>query len=142
MIFKQFVFFMCFFVSGLVVASSNVIEAGPREFKPVVKYIAPGDTVKFVKMVSHNTISVDKLIPEGASPWTSKLGENITLKFGVPGIYSYVCLPHIGFGMVGVIVVGDVTQDDIDAYKAKAMDVLEGPYRRLIGKINKLKPTK
>ncbi len=43
--------------------------------------------------------------------------------------------------MVGVIVVGDISADDLAAYKQKAMDTLQGPYRRLLGKINKIKPT-
>ncbi len=43
--------------------------------------------------------------------------------------------------MVGVIVVGDVSAEDIAAYKQKAIDTLEGPFRRLLGKINKIKPT-
>jgi hypothetical protein len=44
--------------------------------------------------------------------------------------------------MVGVIVVGNITADELAAYKQKAMDTLEGPFRRLLGKINKIKPTK
>ena len=54
------------------------------------------------------------------------------------GIYSYVCEPHIGFGMVGVVVVGGVSADDKAAMKEKAMAELKGPFKRLIGKINKI----
>ena len=55
------------------------------------------------------------------------------------GIYGYVCEPHIGFGMVGVIVVGNVTQEMKDAAMKQAMETLEGPFRRLIGKLKKVK---
>lgn len=130
-----------FFLPGISSAADHVIKAGPRAFETPVLYVAEGDRVSFSNMVSHNSASVDELIPEGATPWVSKLGDNISLKMDKPGIYSYVCQPHIGFGMVGVIIVGDVTADDIAAYKQKAMDVLQGPLRRLLGKINKIKPT-
>ncbi|MHC8441324.1 MAG: plastocyanin/azurin family copper-binding protein [Candidatus Eutrophobiaceae bacterium] len=121
-------------------AADYTINASAREYKPHTLYIASGETVKFSKMTSHNSVSVEGLIPEGATPWNSKMGKNFGLVLDVPGIYSYVCVPHIGFGMVGVIVVGEISQEEIDAYKAKAAEVLKGPYRRLLGKINKLKP--
>jgi len=125
-----------------VSAAEHVIKAGSRAFEPDTIYIAEGDSVVFSNMNSHNSVSVDALIPEGAKAWAGALGENIAPDVSKPGIYSYVCQPHIGFGMVGVIVVGDVTAEDIAAYKQKAMDTLEGPFRRLLGKINKVKPTK
>lgn len=123
-------------------AADHVIKAGSRAFEPATIYIAEGDNVVFSNMNSHNSVSVEGLIPEGATAWAGALGENVAPDVSKPGIYSYVCMPHIGFGMVGVIVVGDVSAEDIAAYKQKAMDTLEGPFRRLIGKINKLKPTK
>lgn len=122
-------------------AKDHVIKAGPRAFENAILYVAEGDKVAFSNMTSHNSQSVEGLIPEGATAWQGGMGENISLNMEKPGIYSYVCLPHIGFGMVGVIVVGDVSADDIAAYKQKAMDTLEGPFRRLLGKINKVKPT-
>jgi len=125
----------------IVSAKDHVIKAGPRAFENAILYVAEGDKVAFSNMTSHNSQSVEGLIPEGATAWQGGMGENISLTMEKPGIYSYVCLPHIGFGMVGVIVVGDVSADDIAAYKAKALEVLEGPFRRLLGKINKVKPT-
>ena len=126
----------------IVSAADHVIKAGSRAFEPASLYVAEGDKVHFSNMNSHNSVSVEGLIPDGATAWAGKLGENVAPALDKPGIYSYVCQPHIGFGMVGVIVVGDVTAEDIAAYKQKAMDTLQGPFRRLIGKINKLKPTK
>jgi pseudoazurin len=122
-------------------AADHVIKAGPRAFENPILYVAEGDKVAFSNMNSHNSESVEGLIPEGATAWKGGMGENISLTMEKSGIYSYVCLPHIGFGMVGVIVVGDVSADDIVAYKTKAGEVLEGPFRRLLGKINKVKPT-
>lgn len=128
-------------VSAVASAADHKIKAGARAFETPILYVAAGDNVGFTNMNSHNSVSVEGLIPDGATAWRGGMGENLGLTLDVPGIYSYVCEPHIGFGMVGVIVVGDVSQEDIDAYKAKAMEVLQGPYRRLLGKINKIKPT-
>ena len=122
------------------VATNSVthkINAQARIFKPDTIYINPGDVVQWVNMTSHNTASVEGLIPEGAKHWQSKLGENLKIKLDVVGIYAYVCQPHIGFGMVGVIVVGKPT--NLDEVMAFATTKLEGPYRRLIGKLKKVK---
>ena len=116
---------------------THKINAQARIFKPDTIYISPGDTVQWMNMTSHNTASVEGLIPEGAKHWQSKLGENLQIKLDVEGIYAYVCQPHIGFGMVGVIVVGKPT--NLDEVMAYATTELEGPYRRLIGKLKKVK---
>lgn len=117
---------------------THTVNAQARVFAPEIIYIQPGDTVQWVNMTSHNSVSMEGLIPEGAEGWRSALGENLGVTLTVEGIYAYVCEPHIGFGMVGVIVVGD--PGDIDAVNAKAREILQGPYRRLIGKLRKVKP--
>ncbi len=131
-----------FILPNVVNAADHTIKAGARAFEDAILYVAEGDKVQFSNMNSHNSVSVEGLIPEGATAWTGGLGENVAPLLEKRGIYSYVCQPHIGFGMVGVIVVGDITADELAAYKQKAMDTLEGPFRRLLGKINKIKPTK
>ena len=119
------------------------INAEARVFNPAILYIAPGDVIKFDNMTSHNSVSYIK--PEGTKGWGERgkgLGNNVKVQLNEPGIYGYACDPHIGFGMVGVVVVGDVSADDVAATKQTAMDTLEGPYKRIIGKINKIEPTK
>lgn len=116
---------------------THVINAEARVFNPDIIYIQPGDTVRWTNMTSHNTVSVEGLIPEGAEHWRGKLGENLKVTLNVEGIYAYVCEPHIGFGMVGVIVAGQPT--NLEAVTSYARDNLEGPYRRIIGKLIKVK---
>ena len=116
---------------------THTINAQARIFKPDTLYINPGDSVHWVNMTSHNTVSVDGLIPEGAKSWRGQLGENLQVKLDVEGIYAFVCEPHIGFGMVGVIVVGKPA--NLEQVIQYAQDNLEGPYRRLIGKLTKVK---
>ena len=135
---------LVYMLPNLVNADEHVVNAAAREFKPAIIYIQPGDSVKFINMTSHN--SVTYLIPEGGTGWGEKgkmAGSSlITPALNTEGIYGYVCEPHIGFGMVGVVVVGAVSADEIAAMKERAMTELEGPFKRLIGKIINLKPTK
>ena len=135
---------LVYMLPNLVNAEEHVVNAAAREFKPAIIYIQPGDSVKFINMTSHN--SVTYLIPEGGKGWgeKGKLASSslITPALNTEGIYGYVCEPLIGCGMVGVVVVGAVSADDIAAMKERAMTELEGPFKRLIGKIINLKPTK
>jgi len=135
---------LVYMLPNLVNAEEHVVNAAAREFKPAIIYIQPGDSVKFINMTSHN--SVTYLIPEGGTGWGEKgklaSGSLRTPVLNTEGIYGYVCEPHIGFGMVGVVVVGAVSADEIAAMKERAMTELEGPFKRLIGKIINLKPTK
>lgn len=116
---------------------THTINAEARAFNPDIVYIQPGDTVSWINMTSHNSVSIDGLIPEGATPWRGQLGENLKVTLTMEGIYGYVCEPHIGFGMMGVIVVG--RPSTLDAVKAYADKNLQGPYRRILGKLNKVK---
>ena len=57
--------------------------------------------------------------PDGFElPKKTKLGDNVTIKFSVPGIYLYQCSPHAAMGMLGIVVVGGDTSN-MDAIKSK-----------------------
>ena len=57
--------------------------------------------------------------PDGYElPKKTKLGDNVTIKFSVPGIYLYQCSPHAAMGMIGIVVVGGDTSN-IEAIKSK-----------------------
>ena len=127
---------------NLVNAADHAVNAQAREFKAAIIYIQLGDSVKFNNMTSHNAVSY--LIPEGGTQFGNKgkfPGGSFAAQPNKEGIWGYVCEPHIGFGMVGIIVVGDVSADDVAAAKKQAIETLKGPFKRLIGKINKIKPT-
>ncbi|MCY3751845.1 MAG: plastocyanin/azurin family copper-binding protein [Gammaproteobacteria bacterium] len=142
--------FIVLFLLGSLQASAqqiHVVNAEARIFNPDVIYVKPGDNVRFVNMTSHDAVSInqvplpdgqvfDGMLPEGAEGWKSKMGNDFTLQMDIEGVYPYVCIPHIGFGMVGVIVVGEPV--NVDAAMDAARANLKGPYRRLIGKILKV----
>ena len=56
----------------------NAGKEGMMVFEPAVLTIKKGDTVKFVATdVSHNSSSVDGMIPAGATPWVGALSQDI-----------------------------------------------------------------
>ena len=95
-------------------------EGQPMQFDPAFLKIEPGDTVTFVATdKGHNSESILEMIPEGAETWKGKINEEITVTFDVEGIYGYKCMPHFGLGMVGIIQVGDSTENLDSAETAK-----------------------
>ena len=90
---------------------------GVMVFEPAFVKIAPGDTVKFLATdKGHNAESIKGMLPEGATPFVGKNGEDIAVKFDKEGVYGVKCLPHYGMGMVAMIVVG--TPGNVDQVKA------------------------
>jgi pseudoazurin len=90
-------------------------DGTPMVFEPAFLQIAVGDTVKFVPTdKGHNAESIKDLIPEGATPFKGKINEEFSVTFDVEGAYAYKCLPHVGMGMVGLIVVGDAAPANLD----------------------------
>ena len=146
---KRTLVIFLFVLSSIEVSAQqiHIINAEARIFNPDVLYIQPGEYVKFVNMTSHDTVSINKvplpdgeefagMLPEGAEGWKSGMGNTITLQLDIEGVYPFVCIPHIGFGMMGVIVVGEPV--NIDTAMENAKTTLKGSYRRLIGKILKV----
>ncbi len=85
-------------------------------FYPAVLQIAEGDTVKFVATDrGHNSEANKDMLPEGAEGWSGKINDEVEVTLTVPGVYGYYCTPHQSAGMVGLILVGDVTQEMLDA---------------------------
>jgi pseudoazurin len=104
-------------------------------FEPASLNIALGDSVTWVneKAEFHTINLFPDGYPKGVTPFKSpalnKVGERVTIKFPVPGLYEYHCLPHVMMKMVGRILVGRFalhvplhrpTAGEITTYNAKA----------------------
>lgn len=114
---------MVAFAAGSAVAAEfevhmlNKGEQGAMVFEPSSLKIAKGDTVKFVPTdKSHNAETIKDLIPEGATAFKGKMNEEISITFDIEGAYAIKCAPHVGMGMVGLVVVGDAPAN-IEAIK-------------------------
>jgi pseudoazurin len=107
----------------------HIVTAQGLKYSPLVINVAIGDTVSWENMSSHDTQSMEGLIPAGAKAWHSAMGENYQHTFMVEGIYVYKCTPHFGAGMGGAVIVGNpVNLDEIKAIKVK------GAAKRLVNK--------
>jgi len=65
-----------------------------------------------------------EMIPDGATAFSSEIGQNLTVTFTVPGIYGYRCGAARHARMVGLVVVGNPANEA--AAKAAAMPGLAG----------------
>lgn len=77
--------------------------------------VQPGDLIQFVATdKGHNVEFIYG--PEGADlPKRSRINDDVEVVLTEPGVYVYVCTPHASMGMIGVVVVGDVSSEDIAA---------------------------
>ena len=83
-------------------------KEGLMVFEPSFLSIQPGDTVLFKATdVSHNSASIQGMIPEGAAAWMGAMSQDVKVTFDKEGIYVYQCTPHSMMAMVGVIKVGE-----------------------------------
>ncbi|MEL6648641.1 MAG: pseudoazurin [Pseudomonadota bacterium] len=81
-------------------------------FYPDIVMVQPGDVIRFLATDNnHNSQARDDMLPEGVEPWKSKIGKEFELTLTVEGAYGYFCTPHKTYGMVGLILVGDVSSN-------------------------------
>ena len=79
-------------------------------------------------MSVHDTASIEGMIPEGAEPWRSKMGENFTVTVEKERVYVYQCTPHVGAGMIGAIVVGNDVPSNLAAVENHPQNKGNGGY--------------
>jgi pseudoazurin len=91
-----------------IVKMLNSGEGGQMIFEPAVLKVSLGDTIHFKATdAAHNSVSMDGMIPSGASNWASNLSQDISVVPDREGVYVYQCDPHVMMAMIGVIQVGE-----------------------------------
>ena len=79
-------------------------------YSPAVVRAMPGDTIRFIATDrGHNAQSNADWSPEGGTEWKGKINEEVEVTIDVEGAYMYECQPHASAGMIGLILVGDVS---------------------------------
>lgn len=77
-------------------------------FEPAAVKASVGDTVTFIPVdKGHDAAAMKGLIPEGVEEYKGKMNEALKVTLGTEGAYVFKCTPHMGMGMVALIVVGD-----------------------------------
>lgn len=101
----------------------HIVKGVVTQWRPMILFIEPGDTVVFRQMSGHDTESMDGLFPADAKPWRSQLGEEgFTVTPTVEGAYLYKCNPHVSSGMIGAIVVGKLPPSNLSELEASAQN--------------------
>ncbi|MBP0598075.1 pseudoazurin [Herbaspirillum sp. LeCh32-8] len=75
-------------------------------FEPAYLKVAPGDSVTF-RPVNRSHYVKAIAAPTGAHKFSSAEDEPLTVKLEQPGLYVYVCPPHLMMAMIGAIQVGE-----------------------------------
>lgn len=95
----------------------NYGKDGSMVFEPSYVNVEPGDTITFVPQNSSHYVQ-SYAVPEGVSPWKSKLDEAFTVTVEREGVYLYYCPPHLMMAMIGIIQVGKPV--NLEAVRQKA----------------------
>ena len=91
-----------------VVKMLNSGDGGQMIFEPAVIKVSLGDTIHFKATdMSHNSASVQGMVPNGASAWAGSMNQDVSVTLDTEGVYVYQCDPHAMMAMIGVIQVGD-----------------------------------
>ena len=98
----------------------------------VVK-IEVGDTVTWLpSSKGHN---VEMISSPNKMKFKSKNGKEARITFKTPGIYYYLCTPHKGMGMIGLVVVGNDLSNIDDVKKAKAYGKSKKKLKKLLASL-------
>ena len=96
-----------------IVKMLNSGDGGQMIFEPAVLKVSKGDTIHFKATdMSHNSASIDGMLPDGAAAWAGAMNTDISVTLDTEGIYVYQCDPHAMMAMIGVIQVGEATNMD------------------------------
>jgi len=107
----------------------SVGPGGELVFDPEELRIERGETVSWVWESDNHLITPREKPPESSWQGNGELEDTGYVHehtFDVEGVYEYVCVPHEGVGMEGVIVVGDVEDGDGSAGEEDANDGASG----------------
>ena len=106
-------------------------------FEPATVKAAVGDVITFVPVdKGHDAAAVKDMIPEGVADFKGKMNETVKVIVEKEGAYVVKCTPHLGMGMIALVVVGDAAPANLDAVKngklpKKARDRLNAEIAKL-----------
>ncbi|SDO18992.1 pseudoazurin [Rhodoferax sp. OV413] len=97
--------------AGMATAAEHTVQmlnSGPEGsmvFSPQYLTVAVGDTVRF-KAVNSGHYVRSLALPDGVEPWLSEEDQDYSVRIDQPGVYFYMCPPHLMMAMVGIIQAG------------------------------------
>ena len=102
-------------------------------FSQEVVKIKVGDTITWLPTTKgHN---VEMISSPNKMKFKSKNGKEAKITFDTPGIYYYLCTPHKGMGMIGLVVVGDDLSNMDEVASAKARGKSKKKLKKLLASL-------
>ena len=137
---KYFAFAAAMFMSTPTFAADLTIEMLNKDadgnkmvYSEEIARIEVGDTITWVPTTKgHN---VEMIASPNDMKLKSKNGKEVQVTFDTPGIYYYLCTPHKGMGMIGLVVVGGDTSNKDQIAKAKAMGKSKKKLKKLLNEL-------
>lgn len=94
------------------------VDGGAMVFEPAAVKASVGDVIVFVPVdKGHDAAAVKGMIPEGAAEFKGKMNETLRVTVDKEGAFVVKCTPHLGMGMVALIVAGESAPANLDAIK-------------------------
>jgi pseudoazurin len=125
------------FAQDLAIDMLNKRDDGAKMvYSQDIATIDVGDTILWLPTnKGHNVEFIDG--PDGwEAPKKSKLSKEFSYTFDTPGVYLYQCTPHKSMGMIALVVVGELTQEGVDAIKdAKVMGKSKKKLKELLSEL-------
>ena len=111
-----FMFTSSAYAADMTIDMLNKNADGERMvYSTEVAKVAVGDTITWLPASKgHNVHFISA--PDGVELVKSKMNKEFSFTFEKEGIYLYQCTPHKAMGMIGLVVVGENT-DNLDSVK-------------------------
>ena len=111
-----FMFTSSAYAADMTIDMLNKNADGERMvYSTEVAKVAVGDTVTWLPASKgHNVHFISA--PDGIELVKSKMNKEFSFTFEKEGIYLYQCTPHKSMGMIGLVIVGENT-DNLDSVK-------------------------
>ena len=95
-----------------------------------------GDTVTWLPASKGHNVEIIAGPDSAELPRKSKLNKEFTHQFDVPGVYLYQCTPHKSMGMIGLVVVGDNTNNKDAIASTKVNGKSKKKLAKLLSELN------
>ena len=109
----------------------NKLEKEKMVYSVKVAKIDVGDTIIWKSIDKGHNVEF-KEMPKVVKKFKSKVNKDAEYNFKIPGIYLYICTPHIAMGMIGLVVVGNDLSNLDDIKKVKMRGKSKKIFRELL----------
>ena len=92
-----------------------------------------GDTITWVPTSKGHNVEI--VSSPNKMKFKSKNNKKVEITFETPGIYYYICTPHKGMGMIGLVVVGGDVSNKAQIAKAKAVGKSKKKLKKLLDQL-------